>query len=356
VRAVANEDPRLRDLAFSFPALIFAIAAPRTGVDMAAAIRAIIAGERLKRIAALARLPMWLRVLPPEAFAAPIPVLPGSADFAKQVMNFLPRSTKAMPTWLQAIGETFALADEMHALWIAREFAAGPRLLDKRRRQRGPRRIRRHDFTSIRRLCLWAWCSTHSPDLVPDAVRWSPAVSLKVAENSTWRWLNAIDIRLTLGNAPIADTWFEPATVDGFEFVPLRTATDLVEEANAMRNCVSGYASSLAENRSRLWSVRRDGAREATLELSRMYGDPLPTVYELGGIENNAVSRELSLAARRWMMRHEHVLRDKVWSEESTVNPNVQVWRSHWRAYWIAKQHVPAWLPLTPSSGTLWAI
>jgi hypothetical protein len=357
VLAVANEDARLRDLALSFPALLFAIAAPRPAVDMAPAIRAIIAGERLKRIAALAELPMWLRVLPPESFAAPIPALPDSTFFAKQVVNFLPRSAKAMPIWLQAIGESFALADEAHVLWIAREFACGPRSLAKRRRRGGRHRARNYDFTSVRRLCLWAWYSTHAPDLVPEDIRWLPAVGLKAAENSTWKWLTAVDIHLTLGDAPIADTWFEAGTVDGFEFVPLRTAADLVEEARIMRNCVSSYASSLAENRSRLWSVRRDGVRQATLELSRMYGDPLPNVYELGGIENNAVSREISLAARHWMMLHEHVLRDKVWAEETAAKPDVDMWRQQWRAYWIAKRRIPEWLPLAPSHHTtLWAI
>jgi hypothetical protein len=356
VRAVANEHARLRDLALSFPALLFAIAAPRAGFDMVPAIRAVIAGESLKRAAALALVPMWTRMLPPEAFTTPLPTLPTSPAFAREVANFVPTSTSAMPTWIAAIGESHALADEAHALWIAREFASGPRQRNKPRRGRRPRRTRKNSYTTVRRLCLWAWYSTHRPELVRDARPWSPDVNLVAAENSAWNWLDRLSMRLTLGDEPIGDAWFEPMTVDGFEFVPLCTATDLVDEAEAMRSCVAGYASALAENRSRLWSVRRKGAREATLELSCAFGDPLPTIYQLGGIENKTVDREISLAARRWMQQHEHVLRERTWAEV-TIRPSVAVWRAQWRPYWLAKRRVPAWLPLTPSSHeTLWAI
>lgn len=349
VRAVANEHPRLRDLAQSFPALLFAIAAPRAGVDMGPAIRAIIAGERLKLIAALAHVPMWLRPLPPEAFTTPMPQLPDSSEFAKQVANFVPRSLKAMPVWLAAIAEAHDLADEEHVLWIAREILNVPKPRKRRRRQR------RSDSASVRLLCLWAWYSTHQPKRVPEDWRWSPSVSLSYAGNRTWHWIRRFEMRLALGDEPVRDIWFEPATVDGFEFVPLRTADDLVEEADAMRNCVASYASTVAENRARLWSVRRNGVREATLELSYAIGDPIPTIYELGGLDNAPVRRELSLAARRWMQQHEHVLREREWNEKPTP-PSIAVWRAQWKPFWLAKRRVPAWLPLTPARETLWAI
>lgn len=355
VCVVANGNVRLLDLALSFPALLFAIAAPRLGVDTAPVIRAIVAGERLKRVAALAQLPMWLRVLPPEAFTAPIPALSDSAEFAKQVVNFIPRSTKAMPQWLHAIGEALALSDEAHALWIAREFASGPRARNRGRRHGRRRRKPKNAFSSVKRLCLWAWYSTHAPDRVSEHARWSPAISLSVAETRAWHWLDEIDMQMTLGEA-IADTWFEQCEVDGYTFIPLRTTADLLEEATAMRNCVGGYATNLASNRSRLWSVRRHGLREATLELSQWYGDPLPNIYELRGIENATVSRELSLAARRWMMRHEQVLLDKAWPGETVVQPSVRVWREQWRPYWLAKRRIPSWLPLTPAAQDLWSI
>src|SRR5688572_18970300 len=73
VQALARRHPRLGDLAASFPALLFALAAPRRGFRPEGVIARAIEGAPLKTLAELAAVPLWLRKLPPEAFTRPLP-------------------------------------------------------------------------------------------------------------------------------------------------------------------------------------------------------------------------------------------------------------------------------------------
>jgi hypothetical protein len=357
VRAVANAHPRLRDLALSFPALLFAIAVPRAGVDPTAVAAGVVAGERLQVSAKLASLPMWLRLLPPEAFAAPIPPLPDSDAFRKQIVNHIPKSPKVLPDWLNAIGSAFAFADECHAIWFAREFARGPKAWKPKRRRR--RRVRPIlTYTSLRRLCLWAWYSTKVPTNVRRADAWSPAMHLCAAEAAADRWLQDIDLQLHL-NHEVRDMWFLPATIDGFEFVALSTPDDIAEEAIAMQNCLRSYGPQIADDTSRLWSVRRMGERVATLELAMQGGDPVPNIYELKGRANATVGVDVSFAARRWMAGNEDALRARPWTAQRVDRSAAlqdAAWRAQWRPYWLTKRRIPGWLPLKPTPYAIWNI
>ena len=104
VRRLAAQESRIADLASSFPALLFALAAPRRGLDPARAIACVIKGAALADAAAAADVPLWLRRLPPEAFTRRIAWLPDSRVFRRQIANHLP-ARKASPVWLQADGD-----------------------------------------------------------------------------------------------------------------------------------------------------------------------------------------------------------------------------------------------------------
>src|SRR4051794_13891121 len=66
VRVLAMQHWRIADLAMSFPALLFALAVPRSGLDPARALARVIDGAGLAEVAAAADVPMWLRKMPPE--------------------------------------------------------------------------------------------------------------------------------------------------------------------------------------------------------------------------------------------------------------------------------------------------
>src|SRR5215813_7276080 len=76
VCALAVRHSRIGDLAVSFPALLFALAVPRPGLDPTRALDLAIEGAALADVAAAADVPMWLRRLAPEGLADPIMTLP----------------------------------------------------------------------------------------------------------------------------------------------------------------------------------------------------------------------------------------------------------------------------------------
>lgn len=61
---------------------------------------------------------------------------------------------------------------------------------------------------------------------------------------------------------------------NGFEFIQMRTAENLVEEGTAMKHCIASYANKCAEGNSIIFSMRKDGKGYVTIELS-------PTSYKI---------------------------------------------------------------------------
>ena len=123
-----------------------------------------------------------------------------------------------------------------------------------------------------------------------------------------------------------------------------------------MRNCLKTYGYNLAHNRSRLWSVRRNGERLATLRVGCHHRDPLPNIIELEGAGNTKAPRELWWAARQWLQTHDLLQINTVQHRWHTAPLDRATWLSLWRPYWIAKRRIPEWLPIAPSRSALGAL
>jgi hypothetical protein len=123
-----------------------------------------------------------------------------------------------------------------------------------------------------------------------------------------------------------------------------------------MRNCPRTYGYNLAHNHSRLWSVRRDGERVATLKVGIRLHDPLPNIVELRGAGNAAVPRDLWWAARQWLHLHDLSQINMGRRKWGTAPLNRTTWLTLWRPYWLAKRRIPEWLPLAPSNAALAAL
>ena len=344
VRALAESHPSLADLAWSFPALLFALAVPRRLFRPETVIARVIGGARLSEVGALAEVPSWFRKLPPEAFTAPLPRLPDGDAFRRQIANHLPRSTRLAPRWLQAVADAAVWGDEQIAVWTARQIIA----------EGGLRRAGR-----LRLLCLWAW---HS--LRPEAQGhlfidrpWNDAIGFGLAERAAKVWHTKAALHLSLGDEPVADMWLQPSTMGGYEFVPLRTAADITTEAVAMRNCLMIYGGDVARNRARLWSMRKDGERIATLQVvARQSRDPLPTIVQMERAQNRSCSPVEWWIARQWLHTHD-LSRMNIETMERGRAPLTRArWVSLWRPYWLAKRRIPDWLPLAPSRVALDAL
>jgi hypothetical protein len=261
VRALAMRHSRIADLAASFPALLFALAVPRPGLDPAPGLARVIDGCALAEAAAAANLPLWLRKLPPEALARPIPPLPDGELFRRQIPNHLPRSPKLAPTWLQTVADVAELAHEPAAVWIARELVREPRRVNPAR---------------LRLISLWSWFSGRPATFGHKLIErpWTPGMRIGAALAAADDWRMMIALHVNVGLQPISDMWLQAGRVAGYDFLPLNSTATIAEEAKAMRNCLNTYGYNLTHNRSRLWSVRRDGERIATLKVACRFRDP----------------------------------------------------------------------------------
>jgi len=343
VRALAERHPRLADLAVSFPALLFALAVPRRGIDAARLCARVIAGDPLAELAAAADVPLWLRRLPPESFVRPIVTLPDGDRFRRLIANHLPRSPKLAAVWLQAVCAAAHWGHERLAVWIARELV---------------REAKRVKLERLRLISLLAWFSMRPGTIGHGLIDhiWRSDMSFATAQTAADAWRMTLALQLNLGSEPIADMWAQPGSIAGYEFRPLRSIGDIREEARAMRNCLCTYGYNLAHNRSRLWSVRKDGERVATLKIARTSYDPLPVIRELEAAGNTDAPPQVWLAAREWLHRHDLLRMETNGRAWGSVPLDRAAWMSLWRPYWLAKRRIPGWLPLAPSRAALEAL
>jgi hypothetical protein len=342
VRDLAARDSRLADLALSFPALLFALAVPRRGLDPGCAIGRAVGGASLATVAAAAGVPVWLRRVPPEALTAPLAELPDSPSFRCRIANHLP-SRKLAPVWLRAVSEMAGIADEIGAVWMAREVI------------RDGHRVK---LDRLRRIGLWAWFSRRPKTLgygMTDK-RWAPDIRLSAALDAAEDWLTTISLHLNLGRAPIADLWLRPACVGGYDFHPLASAHEVAEEAAALGNCLPTYGENLAHNRNRLWSLRKDGERIAALSIAFHHREPLPYLVELKAAGNADAPLEAWKAARQWLQMQDCWPADPKKRKWNSVPLDRATWIALWRPYWLAKRRFPEWLPLAPSRKALGAL
>jgi hypothetical protein len=336
VNEVADRHDRLADLARSFPALLFALAAPRPGFDPSFVIDGVIAGASLRNLAQLAGLPVWSRKLMPEAFEQPLCGLPSDKLVGRQISNHLPRSPKLAARWLYAVNHVTMFGTPAAAVWIAREIANNPKdVFDAR----------------LNLVALYVWFSSAPQTPAGELIEkvWTPSMRFSTAVHNARNWFEAVALRAHFAGQPISDTWLSSVVVDGFEFVPLCSEGDIGDEAEAMQNCVRSLSWGLRQNRLRLWSVRREGERVATLQLGRRYGDPLLQVVQLKGPKNATAPAPIWWAARKWLHGHDlSVIAPMTFKEALPIDR--RGWIELWRPYWIAKQRLPAWLPLAPSA------
>jgi len=340
VRTLAAQHVRLADLALSFPTLLFALAAPRRGLDVACAIGHAIEGAPLAQVAVAADVPLWLRRLPPEALSHAVPPLPDSKAFRRRIVNHLP-SVKEAPVWFQAVSEMADLADEAAVVWIAKEII----------RDRKSVKLKQ-----LRLVGLWAWFSERPDTFGHSLIEkcWTQNVRFRPAVDAANDWQTTIDLHVNLGRATITDLWLPPARICGYDFRPLASASEIAEEAAAMSNCLRNYGDDVAHNHSRLWSLRKEGQRIATLSIG--FNRPLPHILELKGPENAEAPLEVWWAAQQWLNLHDlsHARPERPgWH---SVPLDRATWLSLWRPYWLAKRRLPEWLPLAPSRSALWAL
>jgi hypothetical protein len=336
VLALAARHPRLADLTASFPALLFTLAVPNGRFHVEAVIQDVIAGRDLKFLAGRAGLAMWMRKLEPEMLQRPLPALPVGQEFSRRIVNHIPRQAKFVANWLDAVAFAERWGHEDFAIWYARYFPT-----------------RRRHARNLKLLSLWAWFSGRPGTRAHGFLEkpWNPDIRYKAALDAACEWIATVGLYANLGDGAIDDMWHDPGVIDGYEFVPLRSAAEVVEEAHVMKNCLRNYGYDIAHDHSRFWSIQKDGARVATVQVGWWSGYPLLYIMQLQAHRNRRAPREVWLAAARWIRQHEVVREGELaWD---TVPLNRALWLALWKPYWLEKKEFPSWLPLTPSRRTL---
>lgn len=343
MRALAACHVRLADLVVSFPALAVALAKPRARFDPQPVMAEVIAGAHLVDLGSAAGVPLWLRALPPETFTGCLPILPNSKSFGIRIANHLPNSPKHAALWLEAVGLAADLGTEDLAVWFAREF------------MRDKKYISSINHSRVRQLSLWAWYSARPATRAHALIDrpWNPDMRMNTAVAAADLWRSSVDALASLGDESIADTWFKPGNVDGYEFIPLATASQIIDEGRIMRNCVRTYGANVAHDYCRLWSVRKDGGPAATLRISHYDREPVPKVAELELASNRIAPKEIWCAVHKWFAQQDLMTfqgRDLKWGNAPL---DCGIWRELWKPYWLSKRRIPSWLPLTPTRGAI---
>lgn len=290
IRKLVRSTPRLAELALVFPGAAYALATARG--PLAARKRAVVLveeGAPLRSVARALDLPLWLRRLPPEAFLGPLPALPASEAFARRIANRLPVSIGESAFWLASVAFAARACHEDFALWLAEQ----------------PLYAEPGDAVRLFGvLAAYAWFSgvdaSRAHELI--VVPWRPEIAFDTALCAAKSWLNRLRLVLQLSPGVITDAWLVPGSAMGYAFIPLLDQRAVLDEAQAMQNCADQYAERIARDRCRLFSVRRNGVRAATLEIG-----PHPretgvlAIVQLKSRHNMPAPVEVWRAAHAWL-------------------------------------------------------
>jgi hypothetical protein len=333
VRRLLRLSSRMVDLAQIFPGAMYVMAAPEVEPERRRhAMELVLGGALLKDVAHSLGLPMWLRKLPAEAFCGSLPQLPSSETFSRRIVNCLPGTRTESALWLRSVAFAAEATHEDFAIWLAQQqvFAG----------EGEPQRM-------FAVLAAYAWYSgnVYRPANSLIMVPWRPEISFETALCAAKSWLNRIRLSLQLRPGVIADGWLEPGEHKGLTFLPLLTADQLLEEAQAMHNCADQYADRIARDRSRLWSVRRrNGQRLATLEIGQHQREAgVLDIVQLKTRHNLPAPLEVWQASHAWMAAQQGLRRAPplVLPARSLDGP---LWDTLMQPYRQHKRGAP-WLP-----------
>lgn len=290
VRRLIRSSPRIADLVTVFPGMLYVLAARRgTIASRLNAIALIEGGAQLKIVARALDLPMWLRRLPPEAFEALPSSVPKSEGFGRRIASRLPTHASESAFWLESVLFAERACHEDFAIWLAgQQIFATDGDAEK----------------LIAVVAAYAWYSgqpeaaAHKLIVVP----WRQEIAFDTALCAAKSWFNRLRLVLQLAPGVVTDPWLKPGSANGYTFEPLMDHMAILAEAHAMQNCADQYGERIVRDKCRLYSVRRNGARIATLEAGPHQRETgVLAINQLKARHNMAASTEVWQAAYTWM-------------------------------------------------------
>lgn len=290
VRRLARSSPRLADLAVVYPGLLYALATQHGTLAQRSQAKALVEnGAQLKVVARAMGMPMWLRRLPPEAFVSLPEHLPKSESFGRRIASRMPRAPRESALWLAAVLFAERACHEDFAIWLAGQHVFAEEGDTER---------------LIAVIAAYAWFSgqpeTDAHKLI--VVPWRPEVGIETALCAAKSWFNRLRLVLQMPLGAVTDPWLRPGTANGYTFEPLLDHPTILAEAQAMQNCADQYGERIVRERCRLFSIRRNGSRIATLEIGPHQRESgVLAINQLKARHNMAASTDVWQAAYAWM-------------------------------------------------------
>jgi hypothetical protein len=290
--------PRMAEMAAVFPGLVVAIASRRGPARARTdAKRMIEDGTSLKVVAKTLDMPMWARRLPPEAFAEIPDHMPDGDGFSRRIAGRVPRAPSASAYWLEVVAFAAKSSGDNFAVWLAGQ----------------PVFQNRGDVEpSFGVLAAYAWFS-HQPATLGHryiVVPWRPEISIDTALCAAKSWFNRVRLVLQLPEGTLTDPWLTPQVVNGFTFEPLLHHADIFAEAQAMQNCADQFAERLALGSCRLFSVKKNNQRIATLEIAQHEREAgILAIRQLKARHNMPAPSDVWQAAYAWLSHHAELRR-----------------------------------------------
>ncbi len=339
IRRLVQSSARAADLAAVFPGAIYAMAIRRgPATRRRRALDLVEQGAPLREVTHTLELPMWLRRLPPEAFAGPLGAVPASEMFSRRIVNHLPLRPAESALWLKSVIFAARACDEYFALWLASQPVFNE--------SGDPERV-------FGLLAAYAWFSSAeiSRGRTLIVAPWRPEMALDTAVCAAKSWFNRLRLVLQVRDGALADSWLEPGEAMGLSFVPLLDHADILAEAHAMLNCADQYADRLMRDKCRLFGVRRRGTRIATLEIGPHPREPgVLAISQLKARHNMPAASDVWQAAHAWLSSQKNLRRPPA-IRTAAQSMHAATWESLMAGYRARKRGAP-WIPLVANPAT----
>jgi hypothetical protein len=129
----------------------------------------------------------------------------------------------------------------------------------------------------------------------------APSMSLRTVTKLSADWHEAVANNMDGPDLAFPPPWFPAATIDDFEIVPIETAAELYREGRCMHHCVGAFGDDVRSGELYIYSIRRDGAQVATMELLR--NGRGVSLGEIRGPCNATPAGEVIATARHWLRK-----------------------------------------------------
>ena len=129
--------------------------------------------------------------------------------------------------------------------------------------------------------------------------QFNPDMSLATVTKLSADWHNAVAANMTGPNSEFPEPWCPGGGLGGFDIVPITSSAELYREGKLLHHCAGTYAGQVHSGECYIFSVRKDGAPLATLQLVR--SEAGVAIGQLRGACNAKPSKEVLRLMNSWL-------------------------------------------------------